>query len=32
MRKHENLKSKMPAFVAPYKCTEFATFALLETR
>ena len=32
MRKYANLKSKIPAFVAPYKCAEFATFALLETR
>ena len=32
VRKHANLKSKIPAFVAPYKCAEFATFALLETR
>ena len=31
MRKHANLKSKIPAFVAPYKCTEFATFALLDS-
>ena len=32
MRKHANLKSKIPALVAPYKCAEFATFASLETR
>ena len=32
MRKHANLKSKIPAFMAPYKFAEFATFALLETR
>ena len=32
VRKHANLKSKIPALVAPYKCAEFATFALLETR
>ena len=32
MRKHANLKSKIPAFVAPYKCAEFATFASPEAR
>ena len=32
MRKHANLKSKISAFVAPYKSAKFATFALLETR
>ena len=32
MRKHANLKYKIPAFVAPYKCAKFATFALLKTR
>ena len=32
MRKHANLKYTIPAFVAPYKCAKFATFALLKTR
>ena len=27
MRKHANLKSQIPAFVAPCKLAEFATFA-----